>query len=359
MTPLAAWQRFWFTPQPTAPTALFRIGFGLAVTAWTASLGPNLLAFLGPDGILPDAGPPLPGAWGLLGGAGTATVVALYAVTLLGGIALTLGLWSRLAAVVVFVGVVSLQHRNPLVLNSGDLVLRNLAFYCVLLPSGAALSLDRWRAARRSGADFWTFPDRAPWALRLVQIQVSLGYLAAVGNKVATEPWRDGTAVSYALRMVDFQRLPVPAGLTAAVLVTEVLTYGTVAAELALAVLVWNRAARPYVLALGVALHVGIDYAIVVGFFGVAMLVAYLAFVPPDTAARLVLAVRTGVRRRATTGRRTAVPVAGSGSLPDPAPRVASAPPGIGQGGGDGEVGRGRRTQRSQEERRGTRTDTA
>ena len=321
---LGAWQRFWFAPRPTATLGLFRIAFGLLVTAWTATLAPNLLAFLGPDGILPDPPPRPPGEWSLLAGAGAPAVVAVYAATLVGGVALTLGLFSRLAAVVVLVGVLSLQHRNVLVLNSGDLLLRNLAFFCALAPSGAALSLDRLRAVRRSGGpsdDFWRFPDRAPWPLRLVQIQVSVGYLSAVGHKVSAASWRDGTAVAYALRMVDFQRLPVPAWLTRDVLLTEALTFGTVALELSLAVLVWNRAARPYVLALGVGLHLGIDYALVVGFFGLAMLVAYLAFVPPGTAARHVLALRDRVRRHPVR-----VPDDGSGSLRVRGPRVASAP---------------------------------
>ena len=292
MRPLSAWQRFWFAPQPTSTLALFRIAFGLVVTAWTASLAPDLLAFFGPHGILPEPQPRLPGEWGLLVGAGAPTVVALYVATLVGAVALKLGLFTRVAAVVVLVGVLSFEQRNPLITNSGDGLVRNLAFYCALAPSGTALSLDRWRTAR---AEFWRFPARAPWALRLVQIQVSAGYLSAVWHKVSSDHWRDGTAVSYALRMQDYQRFAVPDRLTASVPLVEALTFGTLALELALAVLVWNRAVRPGVLALGVVLHLSIDYALLVGFFGLAMLVAYLAFLAPATATRLVLAVRDGV----------------------------------------------------------------
>jgi hypothetical protein len=339
-----AWDRFWFAPRSTAPLALFRIAFGLLVTAWAATLAPDALAFLGPDGILPTPPPRLPGEWGLLhgAGAGAPAVVAVLVATLVGGVALTLGLFSRVAAVVVLVGVVSLQQRNPLVLNSGDLLIRTLAFLCALGPTGAALSLDRWRAVRRTGEDFWRSPERAPWALRLIQVQLSVGYLAAALRKVATEPWRDGTAVAYALRTSDFARLPVPGWLTHSVLATEVLTFSTVVLELSLAVLVWNRAARPYVLSLGVALHLGIDYALVVGFFGLAILVAYVAFVPPDTADRLLLAVRDRLRRphrpagEPPDGSSVAAPAdpPGPQDVPVPARRA-------GQNGGGSESGAG------------------
>jgi hypothetical protein len=152
-----------------------------------------------------------------------------------------------------------------------------------------------------------------------VQIQLSIGYLSAVWHKVSAQRWRDGTAVSYALRTQDYQRFAVPGLLTRSVLLTEVLTFGALALELALAVLVWNRAARPWVLASGMCLHLGIDYALLVGFFGLAMLVVYLAFVPPDTAVRWVLAARDRVRRGGTPPDRS-TPLVGL-----PAPRHPAA----------------------------------
>lgn len=299
---LTAWLRFWFEPQSTSSLALFRIAFGLLVTAWTSTLAPNLFAFFGPNGIEPDQPERVVGEWGLL--AETASPVALLAVflaTLAGAVALTVGWHTRIAAVVVFIGIVSIDQRNALIGNSGDGLLRNLAFYCMLAPSGVALSLDRLRTAR--GA-FWCFPARAPWALRLIQIQLSVGYLSAVWHKIQGETWRDGTAVSYALRMEDIHRLPTPAFLTQSALVTEALTFGTLALELALGILVWNRTLRPWVMAMGIAMHLMIEYSIMVGFFGMAILVAYLAFLSPATASRLILGCAIGlVGRRGVPGR--------------------------------------------------------
>jgi hypothetical protein len=292
----SAWQRFWFQPQSTSSLAVFRIAFGLVATLWTATLAPNLLTFFGPHGVLPTPPGGGPGTWGLLDVWNSSTaVVGLFVATLAACVALTVGWCSRPAALLVWIGIVSFEQRNGLVTNSGDGLIRNLAFLCALSPCGSALSLDRLRSAPER---FWEFPARAPWALRLIQVQVSIGYLAAVWHKTGNALWREGSAVSYVLRMQDTNRLPAPSFLTHSVVLTELLTFGTLAVELSVGVLVWNRAARPWVLLLGVCLHLSIDASIMVGFFSYAMIAAYLAFVPPETAGRRVLSARDRVLRR-------------------------------------------------------------
>jgi uncharacterized membrane protein YphA (DoxX/SURF4 family) len=316
---LASWDRFWFAPESTSTLAVVRIAFALVVLGWTAALGHDLVAFHSRSGVLPEQ-PDLdqvvgPGAWGLLGtfesdGALLATYLALFVAALM----LLVGLKTRLAAVVVFIGLMALTRRNVWVLDSGDPLIRSIAFFLMLAPSGAALSLDRRFAARRGRAEPGPFPLRAPWALRLMQIQLSVLYLSAVWFKVGGETWRDGTAVSYALRIENLQRFPLPDALTTSELASNVLTFGTLAVELALGLLVWNRRLRPWVLLAGVGLHLGIDYAIRVGFFSYAILVLYLAFVPPETMDRWLLALRSRLdrlRRRRAPGTEAAQPGAG------------------------------------------------
>jgi uncharacterized membrane protein YphA (DoxX/SURF4 family) len=292
---VAAWERFWFRDVETSTLALFRIAFGVVVVAWTISLAPALYSFFGPAGILPGHPDNGPGSWGLLelDSSGTA-VTLLYLLLLVGSLALLVGFRTRLAAVVVFVCLVSFGRRNPWVLNSGDLLVFVLAFYLMLAPSGAALSVDRWLGARRR---FWEFPRRSIWPLRLIQVQVSILYLFAVWEKVRGTTWNDGTAVSYAFRIEDLERFPVPGFLTDAVVLVNLLTYGTLAVELALAILVWNGKLRPWVLLLGVSLHLGIDYAVRVGFFSFAALVAYVAFLPPETVSSWVYRLRDRMAR--------------------------------------------------------------
>jgi HTTM domain len=300
---LAAWDRFWFGIQSTATLGVVRIAFGVVLLAWAVALAPDLLSFLGPEGILPRA-PDYGtagqrGTWSLLGSApGGAAVTAFYAVFAAAAVCLLVGFRTRLAALAVFCGLVSISRRNPFVLNSGDLLLRVTSFYLLLSPAGSALSVDRWRKARREGVDFWQSPERAMWPVRLMQLQLSVVYLSTLWAKMGGTTWSDGSAVGYALRIGFLDRLPVPDLVTRSLLLSNVLTYVVLAAELALGILVWNRRLRPWVLLLGVAFHLAIDYALRVGFFSYAMLVLYVAFVPPESMDAWLLRLRERLRRR-------------------------------------------------------------
>ena len=335
---LAGWNRFWFTPTSSSTAAVVRIAGGLVLLGATISLGRDVLSFFGPEGILPrqpdfkTAG--LRGIWSVLGTSpGPTLVIGVYAVSLLGALCLVAGFHSRLAALVVFVGMVSFTRRNPTVFNSGDALLRALSFYLLLVPGGAALSVDRWRRVRKEGGEFWAFPARAVWPLRLMQIQMSVAYLTAFWAKVGGGTWREGSAVTYALRVGFIRRLPIPDAVTQSLLLSNVLTYATLATELALGLLVWNRRLRPKVLLLGVGFHLALDYAFRVGFFSYGMFVLYLAFVPPETmdawlgAGRDRLARRKARRNTQDAGpedsAEEAVPAPGANDVRDGVPKEA------------------------------------
>jgi hypothetical protein len=145
---------------------------------------------------------------------------------------------------------------------------------------------------------------------------LSIIYLASVQTKMAGQSWLQGTAVSYALRLEDMQRLPPPHWVTTNALIMNAATWGAMAVELAVGVLVWNRRCRPWVLAAGVALHLGIDINIEVGIFSYAMFVLYLAWISPETVHRLPGTVkRTAAKAMASTRHR-------------PPPEATSAPVG-------------------------------
>ncbi len=296
--PSAAWRRFWFEPEETSTLAVVRIAFGLVVLVWTLSLTRDADDFFTSSGILPgsDFQGEAAASWGLLDlFDGQLAVTALLVVLTLASLCLIVGQDTRVAAVVVFIGVLSLERRNPFVFNSGDSLIRVIAFCLMFAPAGESLSLDRWRRARET---FWKFPPRAPWALRLIQVQLSILYLASVWAKLSGETWNNGTAVSYALRLEDLQRFEPPTAFAASELVSNLLTYGTIAVEASLGVLVWNRTLRPYVLALGVGMHLGIELTLRVGFFGMALFVLYLAFLPPERVSAWLPALRDRISGR-------------------------------------------------------------
>lgn len=290
----AAWDRFFFTPVSTSTVALVRIAFGVVLLGWTLSVGPDVRTFFSGQGLL--AAPPSR-RWtvGLLHVLPSDTVVVgLWVVLLVAALAMIVGLGSRVASVVAFVALLSFQRRNPWVLNSGDLLLRHLAFFLMFAPTGAALSLDRWLRHREA---FWDHPSRAAWPLRLIQLQLAIGYFFAVWAKVQGSTWNQGTAVGYAWQIGDIVRFPLPEVLIDSVILVNLATWATLALELALATAVWNRKLRPWVLGAGVLMHLGIDLTIEVGFFSYAIFVGYLAFLPPETADRYLAQLRQRLRR--------------------------------------------------------------
>lgn len=294
-SPPAWWARFWFTPTPTSTLAVARIAYGFVLAAWTLSLSFDASAFLSTSGLVPERPRP-PWTWSVFDWfPSDAAVGVVIALLLTAAVCVLIGYQARLAAVVAVVCLLSLQTRNPFVLNSGDVLLRVFGVFLALAPAGAALSVDRWRRCPHGA--FWGFPERAPWALRLMQLQLSAMYLFAVWAKLRGSTWNDGTAVSYALRVEELSRIHLPASFTQSVAVSNALTFGVLVTEVALATLVWNRRARLWVLALGVIMHLLIDLAFAVGFFSFAVFVGYLAFIPADTMSQRILTVRDRLRR--------------------------------------------------------------
>ncbi|NMO88639.1 HTTM domain-containing protein [Actinomycetospora sp. TBRC 11914] len=309
-----AWERFFFTPESTAPLAVFRIAYGIVITLWTLTQLPHLFVFYGPDGVLPTPPAVSAGQWGVLTMVNSVPVLAVvWLATLLSGLALLVGTSPRIAAIVLLVGMVALTRRDPYVLNSGDILLRVLAVYLVFAPSAESLSWDRWRRDREH---FWEFPRRAPWAMRMLQVQLSVIYLAAVWAKLQGDVWRNGTAITYALRMLDQLRLPTPGFVAGSPLLVEWFTFGTLLTELSIGLFVWNRRARWWVLGAGFLMHLSIELFIMVGFFSIGMWCLYLVFLPPEGTDRAVLALRD--RRRARRADDARPPTEREAATPEP-----------------------------------------
>ena len=291
-----AWRAFWFGPQQMYTLGLFRIAFSGLVVVWALWLLPVRTALLGPDGIAPKQ-PSIADTWGLFAvwNSDTAILVGIVVLIAAAG-ALLVGWHSRVAAVIVFVLVLSLERRSPWVFNSGDALIRIEAFLLAISPCGAALSLDQ----RRRGEPFWSAQTRPNWPVRMLQIQLSIVYLAAVQTKLAGQPWLDGTAVSYVLRIDDMKRIPVPQWLAMNPPVMNAMTWSVLAIELAVGILVWFPRFRPWVLAAGVLMHVTIDLTIQIGIFTYAMLVLYLVWVSPETVKGLPDRLRSDLRLKRT-----------------------------------------------------------
>jgi hypothetical protein len=314
------WNGFWFADIDPATLGLIRIAFGAVITVWTLSLAGDLGAFFARDGVVGGAAAvEVWWRWNVLAWAPSEFALgAVYLALLLASIGAMIGWHSRASLAVVFVALVSLQRTDPYVFNSGDSLLRLLALLLLVAPCGAAFSLDRRRALRTGHPAVTTHPA---WPLRLIQIQVTVMYLAAVWAKLHGAAWRDGTAASYATRLPDLARFHAPEWWTGSPLAAHLATYGTIAIEASVAVLVWNRRTRLPALIGGVALHLSIDYSIRVGFFTLAVLTAYLSFVDPATVRAWAAAL---ARRRDALIRIVAAPC--HDRAREPSARLVAAP---------------------------------
>ena len=82
--------------------------------------------------------------------------------------------------------------------------MRLLCFWLIFAPAGLSLSLDHWLKQRKEPLD----PKAAPWAQRLMQINMSLLYAQAFMKKIIGITWQNGSAVYFSSLMVEMQRFP-------------------------------------------------------------------------------------------------------------------------------------------------------
>ncbi|MEO6886478.1 MAG: HTTM domain-containing protein [Jatrophihabitantaceae bacterium] len=284
MSAVNAWRRWAFAPADTAPMAALRIACGLLTLGWTVSLLPDAQAFLAGDGLTSDAVSGSAGWWTLpVSPYGSLAVLAAAA------LALTAGWHTRVAAVVVTLLLIIIQRRDVYILNSGDLLLRELAFYVALMPAGECWSLD----ARKRIPQL-----RAPWGLRLLQLQISIVYLFSVTAKLHGSNWQNGTAVGMSVQLHDLRRVVLPQSFATSVILSAMLTYGTLAVEASLVLGLWFARTRWWVMAAGVAMHLGIELTLLIGWFSLTIICCYLAFVPGQTLRRVVSRVKAVVAVR-------------------------------------------------------------
>lgn len=278
---LEAWNRFWFTPADPLPLALVRICTG-ALLAWASFVWMlDADAFFGSDGwqrpenVWRMNDQPWQWSWYFLAGS-TGTVRLLTGITLAAAVMLTLGIATPLAAIVALIGFLSAVNRSPLNVFGFDDTLGMLLIPVVLGPAGAVLSVDRLLAPDHAAAR----PSvRANLAIRLIQVHLCVVYLFSGCGKLLGASWWEGTALWGAAANVQYRTLDLT-WLASHPLLVNALTLSTLWWEISYAALVWPRLTRRLFLAMAVPVHLGIGLAMGMMEFGLAMLVANMAFVP-------------------------------------------------------------------------------
>lgn len=299
---IKGWGAFWFSAEPAYTLGLVRMAFGALMVYVTLDLLPGIPILFSANGPVPTQPTKHDYRWvdtfqfGIfqIWTSDTAILVA-WILLLLSAISLTLGWHSRVSALLVWILFLSFLRRNPMVLYAGDQVMTNTALILAISGCGAALSLDQ----RRRNGRFWSAEERVRWPIRLMQVQLSLIYFFSAQTKFIGEAWNDGTAASYPWRVYrDWAILPAPQWLAENVFLVNVATWSTMAIELSLAILVWNRRYRYWALAAGVAMHTLIWLNMSVMFFGLAMFVLYFAWVPWETVRDMPVRVKHALGMR-------------------------------------------------------------
>ena len=287
------WNRFWFTPGDPLPLGVIRVLTAAVALALYLTYLPDLDRFFGPEGLLShDAVLRLRGdtpIFSLFDYA--ATSAQLHAFFWIGAGAIgvfLLGVFTRVTAVLALVAVLSLIHRGPMLARPVDDIVAMLMFYLCLGPCGRTLSLDAWvRRRRTSRLEPAPLPEPtwgATVSIRLMQVHLAAIYGAMALSKLKSGVWWDGTAVWGLMarpesRLIDLTMYASPYF----DYFINAWTLAIVVFESCFAIFIWNRLARPLLLAL--ALPIWIGTALLTGMvsFALIMLVANLAFVPAST----------------------------------------------------------------------------
>ena len=202
-------------------------------------------------------------------------------------VALLIGWKPRMQAACCFVWLVSFQHRNNLVFDGEDTLFRIIGFLLIFMPLGAAWSVDRLLRAR-AGSLSPSLPPPLPstadgWAVRLLQLEMTMLYFSAAWSKLLGEPWRDGTALYYVTRLDEYWgRFPIPSFVVQTPWIVRGLTWSTMGLEFTIPVLIWFAPTRRFALGLVLVFHLACDYAMHLFLFHWIMLLGWMSFVQPD-----------------------------------------------------------------------------
>ena len=276
-----AWTAFWFTPSNPFLLSVLRIFVG-SLLAWS-----NFVWLLDQEGFFGLSGwqsagnvwrlNDQPWHWSWYFPAQTLLATkSLTGVRLLASLSLSVGLLTRPAACIAFAGYVSAVNRAPLNTFGFDDVLGIMLVPLIIGTAGARLSVDSIFRKKQSVPNTET-----TIALRLIQVHLCILYFFSGCGKLLGASWWEGTALWGAVANIQYRTIDLTF-LAWHPLLINALTLGTLFWEVSYSALIWPRLTRPLVLAMAAFVHLGIGLTMGMMEFGIAMLIANMAFLPLD-----------------------------------------------------------------------------
>jgi len=298
------WNRFWFKPTDPATLGLIRIFAGSMLFYTHLVWSIDLTGFMGEQGRFSadlvnrmHQGSTFAFSYLWLFDGNPAMLWMVHIAALIILLMFTLGFYTRVTSVLVFIIAVSYAHRAPGALFGLDQINVMLAMYLMLGGAGEAFSLDRliekWRYPKRK---LPTTSTAANVSIRLIQLHMCVIYLFAGTGKLLGDTWWEGTAMWGAVANSEYQSMDMT-WLASYPLLIALLTQVSLAWELTYSALVWPRLTRPLVLFMAIPLHLGIALCMGMVTFGLAMLIANLAFVSPWIIRELEVSIRSKLHK--------------------------------------------------------------
>lgn len=198
-------------------------------------------------------------------------LLALFALLLLIGYA------TRIATIGCWLLVVSLQIRNPHILQSGDNLIKVLLFWAIFLPLDLRFSIT---ALRQKFLDHRPVFSAASVA---IYVQFIMIYYISALYKLREEKWWDGTYIQNTLVRIDFVN-DFGIFLSQFPELTRILTYGSILLEVVgpflLFIPIYFGIVRTLVVASFIAFQLGLSISMVLGLFPLISITATIPFIP-------------------------------------------------------------------------------
>ena len=262
--------------------AMFRVAVGAVLLGSLIHRSQDLTAMYTNAGMLPDSLwwqlRETPAAWSIhLWAGSTASVALIFAVHAILALGILVGWRTRWCCLGAWLLLVSLHHRNPLLVTGGDVLLGMFLFWGMLLPLDA-----HWALSCREQGDQGRRTRHVSLASLGLLLQIVLMYFISGISKL-NPVWLSGEALEL---VWDFDMLVLPAGkyLQQYHWLTLALTYGTLGLELVgpwlLLTTVWKARLRWAALLAFVGFHVGIAITMDVKVYSYVCFAGLLVFVP-------------------------------------------------------------------------------
>jgi hypothetical protein len=205
--------QYFSRPQPVQVLGLFRISIALFILIEVFTLLPDWMLLYGPKGLLPwnitDAlntknTPSLADAAALFAKVGISDVSTVYIISIvyiISLLALLTGIYSGVAAFFVWLCHLLINTTGQMTAYGVETFVHIGLFYCMVMPVGAAISIDSSRGRfRKLPAYIVTL------CIRVIQLHLCIMYFSSGIEKSLGNQWWNGTAVWLALQQDQFHQ---------------------------------------------------------------------------------------------------------------------------------------------------------